>query len=222
VIARPLILIGGGEHAAVVADAARMQDPVRVLAGFVDPCHPSSPAAGAGLPWLGGDEEGLRLARGGRHEFVIAVGAVGINPLRQRLAAGYEAAGARFATIIHPRAVISPSAIINPGSLIAANAVVNPRAEVGRHCVINTGAIVEHDVLIGDCAVLAPGAIVGGGVEVGAESFLGLGCRVRDHVRLGKKVLLAMGAVLVGDAPDGAVMKGVPARNLEVKRAARA
>lgn len=219
---RPLILIGGGEHAAVVADAARLQDPVRPLAGFVDPCHPSSALSGAGLPWLGGDEEGLRLARAGQHDFIIAVGAVATGPLRQRLAAGYEAAGARFATIVHPRAIVAASAILNPGSLIGAGAIINPRAEVGRHCVVNTGAIVEHDVLLGDHAVLGPGAIVGGGAEIGTGSFLGLGCRVRDHVRVGRRVLLAMGAVLVGDAPDDAVMQGVPARAQEAKRAARA
>jgi acetyltransferase EpsM len=219
---RPLILIGGGEHAAVVADAARLQDPVRPLVGFIDPRHPSGPLAGAGLPWLGGDEEGLRLARAGKHDFILAIGALAPNPLRQRLSAGYEAAGAHFATVVHPRAIVSPSAVINPGTVIGAGAIVNPRAEVGRHCVINTGVIVEHDVLLGDHAILAPGSIVGGGAEIGAESFLGLGSRVRDHVRVGHRVLLGMGAVLVGDAADDAVMIGVPARAQEVKRAARA
>jgi acetyltransferase EpsM len=218
---RPLILIGGGEHAAVVADAARTQDPVRPMVGFIDPRHPTGPLAGGGLRWLGGDDEGLRLAREGQHDFILAIGALAPNPVRQRVTAGYEAAGAHFATIVHPRATVSASAVINPGSVICAGAIVNPRAEVGRHCVVNTAAIVEHDVIVGDHAILAPGAIVGGGAAIGAESFLGLGCRVRDHVRVGRRVLLAMGAVLVGDAADDAVMIGVPARAQEVKRANR-
>jgi acetyltransferase EpsM len=215
----PLVLIGGGEHAAVVADAARLQDSARPLAGFIDVRGPNAELAGLDLAWLGGDDEGLRLAGAGQHDFILAFGGLGPNPLRQQLAARYEAAGARFATIVHPRAIVSPDATIADGCLIAAGAIVNPRAQVGRHCVVNTGAIVEHDVVVGAGVVVGPGAIVGGGTEIGAESFLGLGCRVRDHVRIGCRVLIAMGAVLVGDAPDDALMRGVPARAQEGTRA---
>ncbi len=218
---RPLILIGGGEHARVLLDAARA-DGDRSFAGFIDPSPPGLAAAGTGLPWLGGDDEGLKLARTGQYEFVLAMGAVGPQPLRVRLTMHYEAAGAGFATIVHPRAAIAPSATVGAGSVVLAGAIVNPGAELGRHCIVNTGAIVEHDVLIGDFAVLAPGAIVGGGAQIGPETFIGLGSRVRDHVRVGRGVLLAMGAVLVSDAPDGVLMMGVPARVQKESRVAGA
>ena len=142
--------------------------------------------------------------------------------LKQHEVARYEAAGARFATIIHPRAVVATSARAGAGAVVMAGAVVNPRAVVGAHAVINSGAVIEHDVQVGEHTMIGPGAVIGGGVQVGSDCFLGLGCRVRDHVCIGRGVLLGMGAVLVGDAPDGAVMWGMPAVVREEAHADRA
>jgi acetyltransferase EpsM len=206
---RPLVLIGGGENAAVVAEAARLCHPNRPLA-IVDQ-RPFN-AAALGLTYLGKDEDGLRLAREGTHDFVLAVGAKSRNPLRRTLAARYEDAGASFASIVHPRAIVSASARIGAGTVVLAGVCVNHNGIIGRHCLVNTGSIVEHDVTLADHVILGPGVILGGGVNVGADSFLGLGARVRDHRRLGRRVLLAMGAVLVSDAPDDATLVGVPAR----------
>jgi acetyltransferase EpsM len=206
---RPLVLIGGGENAAVVAEAARLCHPNRPLA-IVDQ-RPFN-ASALGLTYLGKDEDGLRLAKAGSHDFILAVGAKSRNPLRRKLAARYEEAGASFASIVHPRAIVSASARIAAGSVVLAGACVNHNGIIGKHCLINTGAIVEHDVTLADHVILGPGVILGGGVNIGADSFLGLGARVRDHRRLGKRVLLAMGAVLVTDAPDDATLVGIPAR----------
>ena len=210
---KPLILIGGGENAVVVAEAARLANPGRPLAGFVDVRPPASSALE--LPWLGDDNEGLRLARAGAHDFVIAVGATGRHPLRRALATRYESAGAWFATIVHPRAIVSPTAVLGAGSIVLAGAVLNAGSVLGAHCLVNTGAILEHDVGLGDYGIVGPGGIIGGGTTIGPDAFLGLGCRVRDHLHLGRRVLLAMGAVLVADAPDDAVLVGVPARAKE-------
>ena len=38
-----------------------------------------------------------------------------------------------------------------------ANAVINPGAEVGNHCIINTGAIVEHDNKLADFVHISVG-----------------------------------------------------------------
>ena len=218
---RPLVLIGGGEHAAVVAEAARLAEPGRALAGFIDVRPLGHGAHRAALPWLGDDLEGLRLARAGHHDFIVAVGAVGLYPTRRAIAERYAGAGARFVPVIHPRAIVSDNVRVGPGALILAGAVVGCGAVLGAHCLINSAAVVEHDVALGDHTILGPSAVVGGGTRVGADSFLGLGCRVRDHVQIGARVVLAMGAVLVGNANDDAVMMGVPARVREARHATR-
>ena len=46
---------------------------------------------------------------------------------------------------MHPTAVIGKDVNIEEGSCVMANAVVNAGARIGKHCIINTCAVVEHD-----------------------------------------------------------------------------
>ncbi len=201
-----LVIIGGGEHARVVIDAARSRpDEFRVI-GCVDRAP-----VDAGVPWLG-DDDAVLGAPPSNARFIVGVGVRGPDERRAAIVARYEAAGARFATVVHARAVVSPTATLAPGVAVMAQAVVNPGARVGAHAIVNTAAVVEHDVVIGDFTHVGPAAALGGGARVGARAFLGLGCRVRDHVTLGDGVLVGMGAVVVGDLPAGAVALGLPAR----------
>ena len=45
-------------------------------------------------------------------------------------------------------------------------AIVNAKAKIGRNCIINTGAIIEHDVIIEDNCHISTGSIVNGGAKL--------------------------------------------------------
>ena len=47
------------------------------------------------------------------------------------------------------------------------DAVINANARIGKNCIINSKALVEHDVIIGDHCHIATGAIVNGEVRAG-------------------------------------------------------
>lgn len=198
---RALVILGAGEHAEVVADAARSgRDPWDVE-GFV------SEAAEVAL------RERLAAApTAGRPELVVGFGGS---------AADRAAAVARFdgsvtwATIVHDTAWISPSAEVGPGAVVLAGAVVNAGARVGRHAIVNTGAVVEHGVRLGDFVHVGPGATLGGGTVVGAHARVGLGAALRDHVSIGARATVGMGAVVVADVPTDAVVVGNPAKATE-------
>ena len=49
--------------------------------------------------------------------------------------------------LIHPSAIVSPSASIGNGTVIMPNAVVNAAVSIGKNCIINTAAVVEHDCI---------------------------------------------------------------------------
>jgi len=210
--AQALVVIGGGEHARVVIEAARSRPDLWDVSGFVDPEPCEETATRLGLRRLGGDD--WVASTGARPWLVLGVGAVGISRRRETIVAGYAARAAKWATIVHAAAWVSPTAALGPGAVVMAGAVVNSGARLGPHVVVNTGAVVEHDVVVGAFVQLGPAAAVGGGAVVEAGCYLGLGCRVRDHVRIGPEALVGMGAVVVGDVEGGAVVAGLPAQPL--------
>ena len=195
---KSLILIGAGEHARVVAEAAAASG--WTLLG----CTGND--MGKGLPMLAGEPPvdvswhaafvGNARTFAGRRERVLAM------PPRI------------WATIVHPSAVVSPSARLGVGTVILPGAIVQSGAVIGDHVVINTGVIVEHDVMIGDFSVLATAAATGGGAVIGVGCYLGLGCRIRDHVAIGDGAVVGMGAVVVKPVAAGVTVTGIPAREV--------
>jgi len=212
VSAQALVVIGGGEHARVVMEAARSRADLWKVSGFVDPEPCKETATRLGLRRLGDDD--WMVAPGSGPWLVLGVGAVGVSRRREQIVARYAARAAKWATIVHAAAWVSPTAVLGPGTVVMAGAAVNSGARLGEHVVVNTGAVVEHDVVIGAFTQLGPAAVMGGGAVAGAGCYLGLGCRVRDHVRIGPEALVGMGAVVVGDIEGGAVVAGVPAQPL--------
>lgn len=210
---RRIILLGGGEHACVVADAiAARRDaghPADVVEGYAGPAGGQIVERRFGLPYLGTDRH-VANERVDVH-FVLALGApqkrrVALDELRR------ETRELRFATVVHPRAAVSSSARLEPGAVVMAGAVVNTGAVVGEHAIVNSGAIVEHDVEVGALTHVAPGATVGGGARIGRDVFVGLGAHVRDHISIGDRAVVGMGAVVVNDIDAGDTVVGVPAR----------
>lgn len=116
----------------------------------------------------------------------VAIIAVGDNAKRRQIAIEHE--GIRpamvYDTVIHPSAVVSPSAVIGAGTVIMAVAVVQANARIGKHCIINTCASVDHDCIVGDYAHIAPGAHLCGHVEIGEGSLVGVGVGIAPMCKI--------------------------------------
>jgi len=205
-----LVVLGGGEHARVTIEAALSRPDEWSLLGFADPLQCEETVSRLGIPRLGADEKDLEaLAGDGATYFILGVGD---QPARQDLAGRFSRRGARWASVVHARAWVSPTARLDQGVLVCSGAVVQTGASLGQHAIANSGSIIEHDVCVGAFGHVAPGAILGGGAVVGELCYIGLGSRVRDHIRVGDGVTVGMGAVVVNDVPDGETVIGVPAR----------
>lgn len=205
----PLVIVGGGEHAFVVMDAALSRPELFTPFGFADPVPCEDLARSFGLQWLGSDEDAIRTLP---PDAVLVVGIGLASTLRERVVACWAEHARRWRAVIHARATVSASAQVDPGAVVFAGAIVNARASVGAHAIVNSGAIVEHHASIGAFAHVAPGAVIGGGARIGEAATVGLGASVRDHVIVGARATIGMGSAVVSSVAAGATVIGVPAR----------
>ncbi len=69
-------------------------------------------------------------------------------------------------TLVHPRAVVSPSASVGEGSIIEAGAVVSADAVIGKGTIVMANAVVGHNATVGDCCQLRYGCAVSENITV--------------------------------------------------------
>ena len=79
-----------------------------------------------------------------RDKYPNAIVAIGRSDVRLSLLEHLRGAGFTIATIISPKAYISPSARVMEGSVIEPLAVVHTGAVIKEGCLISAGAVVNH------------------------------------------------------------------------------
>jgi UDP-perosamine 4-acetyltransferase len=196
------LILGATSFSAEVADVVTSAG--RCVAGFVENDDRSRLGELDGLPVLWIDDVGDLVAD---HEVLGGLS----TTHRMRLIAQAEELGFRFATVVHPSAVVSRSARLGRGVLVGAAAVVAAHAAIGDFTILNRGAMVGHHTRIGTGSTLSPGANVAGACNLGERTYVGMGALVLDSLVVGERALIASGAVVTSEVPDRAMVAGVPA-----------
>ena len=201
-----MILIGYSGHAFVVYSILTAAG--KKVTGYCDTeVKPYNPFA---LDYFGAEDSDAALAAFKQNGCFVAIGN---NTIREKVHQKLLQKNCPPGNAIHPSAVIDPSAVIAAqGVMIAATAVVNPLASIGTGVICNTGAIIEHECVVGDFAHIGPGAVLCGNVKVGNHSFVGANAVVRQGITIGKNAMIGAGAVVVKDVPDNTTVTGVPAK----------
>jgi acetyltransferase EpsM len=208
VTAAPLAILGTGVFAEEVADLVE-QIGEHELVAFVenwDRDRAGRTLAGRPVIWV--DE---LAEHAGEWSAVCAIG----SPERRHYVDHVAGLGVDFATVLHPSAVVAPSARLGAGCIVSPGVVIGAHAEIGEHVILNRGVLVGHHTRVGSCVTLSPAANVAGCVQIGDGAYLGMGATVIDRRTVGAGALVAAGAVVVRDVGAAVRVQGVPARSVE-------
>ncbi|MCS7085874.1 MAG: acetyltransferase [Bacteroidia bacterium] len=120
----------------------------------------------------------------------------------------------RWATVVHPSAVVSKNARLGCNVYIGPHATIHAGATIADHVVVMAGAVVHHEATVERFAVVCAGTILAGETTVGEEAFVGAGACIRQGLVVGESALVGMGAVVVADVPPRSLVAGNPAKIL--------
>lgn len=207
--AMPVIVIGAGGHGKVLVNTLRMLGRHILFVTDDSAEHHGKMVGGAEVR---GSDELINAFDPDTVELINGVGSVNRPRARKEVFNRYKYRGYRFATVIHPAAVVAASAEIAQGAQIMSGAVVQSSALIGANTILNTRCSVDHDCVIGAHTHLAPGVTLSGTVSVGQMCHIGTAATVIQGINVSHEAMIAAGAVVIRDVHSGASVCGVPAR----------
>lgn len=207
-----IALIGSSGHAKVVIDLIEHEGR-RTIVGLVDGTRRIGEQT-LGYSILGREEDLPKLVVS--HSLHGVVVAIGDNFLRWRVASRVSELCPElpFVSAIHPDAYVSPHSTIEDGTVILAGVVVNSCCSVGRLCILNTNASLDHDSTMEAYSSLAPGVAIGGNCTIGHYSAICIGAAIAHGIRVGKHTVVGAGSTVVTNIPSYRVAYGSPAKEV--------
>lgn len=186
-----LLVVGAGGHGRSVAEAAELTGQFEVV-GFLDDSLP------VGEPVLGvavlGPVASMDHHRATADQAIVAIGN---SAVREKLMQQLAEASFEWATVVHPRAIVSPSAVLGAGSAVMAGAIVGTEARLGVGAIVNCGAVVDHHAKVEDYGHLGVNASMEGGTLLGRSAWMQAGSALGYCVHVPPAAVLALGQALI-------------------------
>lgn len=201
-----LLIIGAGGHGKVVADIALRLNRWERIA-FLDDDESIKELMGIEVigKWVDANIY--------KRDSDIFVG-IGNNRVRKKIQENLESAGVSIPILIHPSAVIAEQIELGIGTAVMAGAVINCCTKIGKGCIINTGATIDHDNIIEDYVHISPGVNIAGTVKVGQCSWIGIGSKVSNNINIVSGCKVGAGTVIVKNIAEQGTYVGIPARKI--------
>jgi acetyltransferase EpsM len=195
---KKVIIVGAGGHAAELVDylvlmnqssgSATIQE--WDVVGLIDDTENNYHAYDYNFPYLGTIKD---------HEVendISYIMGIANMKYRRNIIAELIQKEAQFMTLIHPTALISPSAVIGKGCVISHNVSIGPKAILGDFNLINSRCTIGHDSKIGNYNFLSPQVVTGGFSELVDENFLGTNAVVLPAITIGNSNIIAAGMIV--------------------------
>lgn len=116
----------------------------------------------------------------------------------------YKRLGFKLRMTIYPNTIGPGFRIYHAGDFVH----VGPNVKIGRNCTMLPGVVFGNKTEAPDDKT----------VIVGDDCYFGLGVKILGTVKIGKNVTVGANAVVTKDIPDNAIVGGVPAKIIKMKK----
>lgn len=205
-----IIIFGASGHAKVTIDIFERLGGYRIL-GILD----SNKSRGQeifGYLILGDENHIPTLLR--NHPDVKFFVAIGDNWNRQIIVSKIRsyAPSTKFASAIHPSAIIGKNVHLGEGIAIMPGVVINSESYIGDFTIVNTKSSVGHECRLARYSSLAPNATLGGDVTIGDFSAVLISSTLVNGIQIGVHSVIGAGTLVLKNVGDFTVFYGSPGK----------
>lgn len=140
--------------------------------------------------------------------------AIAIPTVKYKVVTSLLDKGARFATLIHPTALVNKYAEIGEGVIVTPRSNINADTKIGDFVSV-LGSGIGHDASIGDFSTLSGRCSVNGHVQVGKMVYIACGVSIAPSKKIGDGAYVGIGSVVINNVKAGTKVFGNPAKRVE-------
>jgi sugar O-acyltransferase (sialic acid O-acetyltransferase NeuD family) len=137
--------------------------------------------------------------------------AIGTPAAKRPYCESLSAKGARFATLIHPTALVGHDVQIGEGSIVGPFTQLSCNIRMGRHVAFGTHSNTAHDTRFGDYCQISGSCEINGYATLADDVFLGSHATILPHAKVGAGAYVGAGAVVLRKVAPGTKVFGNPA-----------
>jgi len=142
-----------------------------------------------------------------------------INPTQHKerinMLLGKNISANKFATIVHPTAVVSRYSTLGQGVVLMPGVVLSPNVSIGNNVLIFANSFIGHDTVVEDYCFVANCVSVGSTVRLKKGVYVGSNASILEKVTMGEYAMAGLGTVVLKDIPPTKRAVGNPARIIE-------
>ena len=176
-----IVLVGGGGHCRSVVDVIELEDKYEII-GVIDKKDLIGHDV-LGYKIIACDDDLENIFRECKNA-IVTVGQLKSNTIRVKLFDQLKSIGFILPIIKSPLAYISKHARISEGTVIMHQVLINSNVAIGKNCIINTKALIEHDSTVEDHCHISTASVINGGVVVKQNSFIGSNVTTKEYIEV--------------------------------------
>jgi sugar O-acyltransferase (sialic acid O-acetyltransferase NeuD family) len=141
--------------------------------------------------------------------------AIAIPSIKKAIVQNLKQRQAKFATIIHPTAIIGQFCTLGEGLIVTPNAKISPNVTIGNFVTL-LGSGIGHDAQIQDFCTITGNCSINGHVFLGEGVFVGSNSCIAPGKKVGSWALIGMGSMVISNVKSGTKVMGNPAKKIDI------